>query len=165
MEKYFEIKKNSDLYRDYFHYLDVSQMNRDFYKSFSAKHGIEASTFAMCIDCLWIDATDADVEKFGNALTNKDKYGGRRFKKNSTIGKEYAKLVNGVELASKPIYWDYGVRFYSQFKTRMFDIGDKLYGSMEADTPNLELIPSMIEMKASEFFKIIEEEKARRKKK
>ena len=61
----------------------------------------------------------------------------------------------------KPDYFCYGMRFCGKYSTRCFMIGDVLYGS--AENVEVKLLDFMTEIKASEFYKAIEEEESREK--
>ena len=84
------------------------------------------------------------------------------FKKNSEVSKMWIGLVKDIENFDKPRLLFYFNLIGHRWKERLFHIGDKLYCSIESDgevsTPDF-----VIEMKASEFYKVIEEEENREK--
>ena len=70
-------------------------------------------------------------------------------------------IAKTVPKPKKPDYFCYGMRFCGKYSTRCFMIGDVLYGS--AENVEVKLLDFMTEIKASEFYKAIEEEESREK--
>lgn len=150
MDKYFEIQAGCDLYKEYFAYKDAIPKIVEAYKAVCAKFGIEANEFLARKNELHIIPTEADIEKFGKFMK---KNGG--FKRSSEPCKMWISLVKDIENFYKPKLFFYFDLLGCHWKERLFSVGDKLYCSIESDgefsTPNF-----AIEMKASEFYKIIE---------
>lgn len=156
MDKYFEIKKDSPIYTDYFKWLDEEDKMIEIFRDFSEKHEIEASKFIPRKKRLYIIPTEKDIDKFAKQFTqNYGKHGEHQFKCNSVVGKDWVHTVADMPIPRKPTFWVYGMHVLGRFSTRLFHIGDKLYGSLSAED-NFELLDCMEEMKASEFYKIIE---------
>ena len=152
MNKYFEIQADSDLYRKYFAYKKDIPKIVAAYKEVCEKFGIEAAEFMPRKSRLYIIPTEADVEKLGKFM-KKTCCG--EFKRNSEPCKMWVSLVKDIENFEKPKLFYYFDLLGHRWKERLFAVEDKLYCSIESDgevsTPDF-----AIEMKASEFYKIIE---------
>lgn len=159
MEKYFEVKQNSDFYKKYFNFVDVSAKLNELFRQFAADNGIETKTYYQTTERLVIEPTERDKFKFrGLFKQNSD----TDFKKTSGISKRWVALCKEHELQTprKPnLLWDSDCRIGSyNIGSRLFHIGEKLYGSINNKCDaNIELTDDFIEMKASEFWKIIED--------
>lgn len=153
MNKYFEIKTDCALYKDYFAHEEDKPKIVEAFKKVCEKFGIETSGFYMKKNTFWIVPTEGDREKFSDIM-KKTNYG--EFKKNSEPNKMWRDLVKDIEYFEKPRLIFYFNLLGYRWKERLFHIGDKLYCSIESDgevsTPDF-----AVEMKASEFFKIIED--------
>lgn len=153
MIKYFEIQPDCDLYRDYFaHKTDTAKIAAA-YNAVCEKFEIKTKQFYVSKTRFQIDPTDADIEKFGN-LMKKTNYG--EFKKSSEPCKMWLSLVKDIKHFERPkLFYYFDLLLGNRWKERLFAVGDKLYCSIECDgeinTPDF-----AIEMKASEFYKIIE---------
>lgn len=155
MNKYFEIKPGSALYKDYFAHKNVEPQIINAFKSVCEKFGIETSEFYMLKNCFRISPTENDKKKF-DCMMKKTIYG--EFKKNSEPSKMWCEVVKDIEHFNKPKLFFYFDLLGNRWKERLFDIGDKLYCSIESDGEVF--VPDFaIEMKASEFYKLIEESK------
>lgn len=155
MEKYFVIKPDSALYSDYFNYLDDVKNNSALFDAFAKKHKIEASSFIPSKKYLCIIPTEKDKDKFRNDFTQSYLDGGaRQFKIRSNIGKDWINVMSDIRPARKPNYFGL-INVYGRFYERLFHIGTDLYGSLSADC-DFDLHKCMTEIKASEFYKIIE---------
>ncbi len=154
MNKYFEIKPGCTLYQDYFAYKeDWSKVVKAFEKV-CERFGIESRSLHINKDKFWIEPTEADSEKF-SGMMKKTNFG--EFKKNSEPNKMWCDLVKDIDHFKKPkLIFYFNLLGHRWWKERLFHIGEKLYCSIKSDeevlTPNF-----AIEMKASEFFKIIED--------
>ena len=153
MTKYFEIRPNCNLYRDYFAYRNDTPKIAAAYNAVCEKFGIEAKQFYVSKTRFQIDPTDADIEKFGN-LMKKTNYG--EFKKSSEPCKMWFSLVKDIKHFEKPkLFYYFDLLLGNRWKEKLFAVEDKLYCSIECDseiiTPDF-----AIEMKASEFYKIVE---------
>ncbi|MFV0518565.1 MAG: hypothetical protein ACK5MV_14330 [Aminipila sp.] len=157
MEKFFKINKDSKMYIDYFKYLKNEKAVIAIFNSIAEKHGIEAGSFVPFKEKLYILPTENDNAKFDGVLTLEDTSGKRQFKIRSEIGKEWKEAVSNIEILDKPRYFMYGQRMMGQFSSRLFHIKEELYGSLESNVHKVELMDFMEEIKASEFYKIIEE--------
>ncbi|QHI72874.1 hypothetical protein [Aminipila terrae] len=163
MDKYFEIEKGSPIYNDYFRYLEEAKKMTSIFNAFAEKHGIEASEFIPRKKKLYILPTEKDKDVFGRKFTQGyGEYGEKQFKCNSDIGKDWVYTVQDMPIPHKPMYFTYGLHVLGRFSSRLFNIGENLYGSLSAHECSFELLECRKEMKASEFYKILESEKEKK---
>lgn len=153
MDKFFEIKPDCKLYKEYFVWQeDIHKMNEAF-ERIRQEFGIETTQYYASKDCLQILPTKSDRQKFSNMLK---KTSDGEFKKNSAPSKMWRSLTEDVKHFRKPWLLMYFAIHCNKWGERLFHIGDKLYCSIDCEvevpTPDF-----AIEMKASEFFKIIED--------
>lgn len=150
--KYFKIQEGSPLYDDYFAYKADEKKIAKAFTEVREKYGIETNEFYPSKECFRIAPTNTDDKKFHDYL-KKTSYG--EFKKNSEISRAWIELVKDIEHISKPKLIFYFDLLGHHWKERLLDIDGVLYCSIESDaeisTPDF-----AIEMKASEFYKIIE---------
>lgn len=153
MNKYFEIKTDCVLYKDYFAHEEDEPKIVSAFKAVCEKFGIETKEFYMRKNIFWIVPTANDREKF-SGIMKKSNYG--EFKKNSEVSKMWLDLVKDIEHFEKPKLFYYFDLLGHRWKERLFHIGEKLYCSIESDgevsTPKF-----ATEMKASDFYKVIED--------
>lgn len=155
--KYYRIHENCPLYDDYFsHEADKKKIAKAF-NEVREKYGIETHGFYPSKSYFRIVPTENDNRKFANYL-KKTNYG--EFKKNSEISKYWIELAKDIEHMESPELFFYFDLLGHRWKERLFDIDGDLYCSIESDgdvsTPDF-----ATEMKASEFYKIIEEYEGR----
>ncbi len=156
MEKFFTIKPDSQLYTDYFQYLEDLQSNASIFDDFASKHEIGSHKFIPYKKYLVILPTERDKDKFAQDFTQQYfDNGGRQFKVRSEIGKDWISVMNDIKPARKPGYF-YLISLVGHFSERLFHIGDTLYGSLRADS-EFNLHSCMEEIKASVFYKLIED--------
>lgn len=159
MEKFFEVSKDSEFYKKYFDFIELSNKVNEAFKKFAEKHGIETTSYYQNTKRLCIIPTDADKKKFsGMFMKNSD----TDFKSTSTICKEWVSLCKELNLTSprKPsLAWDSDCRLNSySTRSRLFHIEDRVYGSIDNNNDSeIILTDEFIEMKASEFWKMIED--------
>jgi hypothetical protein len=156
MEKYFEISKVHELYARYFEWLEFREKLIEIYKEFAKKAGIESSEFYPKQDAIGIVPTESDKEKFDKYFkVQQDRL--RFFKRNTIYSKDWAKAlrVNNLKILFKPSVSDYFSSY--KFQCRLFAIEERLYGSYSCEQDDFNLQDGFVEMKASEFFKIIED--------
>lgn len=153
MDKYFKIKTDCTLYKDYFAHKEDEPKIVSAFKAVCEKFGIETKEFYMKKNIFWIVPTANDREKF-SGIMKKSNYG--EFKKNSEVSKMWVDLVKDIEHFEKPKLFYYFDLLGYRWKERLFHIGEKLYCSIESDgevlTPEF-----ATEMKASDFYKVIED--------
>ena len=155
MLKCFEIKRDSKLYADYFSYLKDAEKWRAAYDKVCEAFGIESNRFYPNKNSLYIAPTVNDREKFRDMMK---KTNDGEFKKNSAPSKMWCKLVKDVEWFQKPALMFYFRIGDLRWKEQLFHIRDKLYCSIDLSTETGYVLSTdfAIEMKASEFYKIIE---------
>lgn len=161
MARYFQVSKSSSLYRDFIAYQVNAKAVRKLVKDFIATYAIESTTYWASDEALYIVPTEKDVSSHGSILCAPIEEGLRKFKINSRIGKAWVNAleVQKLRILRKPI-----VSFYfrpsrsGRTRSHLFSVDELVYCSLdpcEGDPP-----AGMIEMKASEFFKIIEDAEA-----
>lgn len=161
MEKYFIIKSQSiiDEWNRYNEELD-NQINT--FKEFKAEHGIEAHEFYLTDTFLEIVPTQNDFKKFKPQFTKTpSKFGLYKFKNTSEIGKLWKITGKSKQIKSchKPILmWSLkGANLGGRSSQNMFEIDGILYGHLELDYDYTLEDGQVEEMKASEYYRIIEE--------
>lgn len=159
MERYFEIVKGCKMYEDFFKWIDETEKIRKIYNDFSNTYGIEAEQFLPTKSRLFIVPTEKDKDKFFMDFTRDyGEKGLRQFRCNSDIGRYWKRAVADMPIPHKPHYLQYGFALYDKYTERLFNVGGKLYGSICTQSNAFKLTDWMKEMKASDFFKIIESE-------
>jgi len=164
MESYYEITKESALYQEYMDYLASDKIMREISHEFSTSNNIDTKEYASTNDTFYIAPTEKDIENFDKILCKELKNGLRAFKTKSKIGKAWKETLNdkGVQPLHKPMLMLY-FNVYGNTQSRLFAIDDKVYCSFKSEY-NFSNPDGFIELKASEFFKIMEDENERRKK-
>lgn len=164
MERFYKIRKGSEFYKEYFDYLENTVNVNEVVKEFMATNNIDTSEYYPCTNVLYIVPTAKDVEKFDMVLSKEIGNNLRPFKKTSKINKAWVELLKSknLKVLEKPnLCFIFNV--CGKYSTRLFHIEDELYCSMKThyafESPEIE---GFIEIKASEFFKIIEDEESKR---
>jgi len=158
MEKYFEIQKDSPFYQTYFSWIeDRKRINRAF-GIIREDFGIETKEYYPRKDTLQIVPTQQDKLNFKDQLMKSD-YGA--FKKNSEVSKAWRDRMTDVNLIHKPMV-GYHVSVYGRWSEQLFHIDDTLYGKIETNS-EISLPDFCIPMKASEYYRIMEEAEEREK--
>ncbi len=158
MEKYFIVTQESPLYHDYFAWKENRKKVYEHVKKFMTDYNITSQEYHASQNLFYIVPTQEDLDKFGKALGKDIGNGLRPFKRNSKIGKAWIKSLEDSKLKilpkPAPIFYFEGV--CGRYRTRLFDIEGTVYCSIEPLYS--EKIPvGMKEIKASEFYKILEE--------
>lgn len=153
MEKYMEIQNDCKLYKDYFEWVGNWDVIKSLFHGIKEKYGIETTGFYTYKDRFQIVPTENDNKNFSSML-KKTSYG--EFKKNTEISKEWISGVEKIGRINKPQLFFYFNLLGHRWKERLFHIGDKLYCFIESDG-EVSVPRFALEMKASEFYKIIEE--------
>lgn len=90
MEKYFEVKKDSDFYKKYFDFVNMSDKVNELFKKFAKDNGIETKKYCQNTERLVIVPTQEDRIKFkGMFVQNSD----TDFKKTAPICKSWTNMV------------------------------------------------------------------------
>lgn len=157
MEQYFEITNESSHYKEYFDYLEADEACRKAVKAFLEENNIHTEYYAIFGEALYIDDNQENRDKYGNQLK---KYGEDRtvaFKKTSKIGRAWTE--SGIKEVHKPHVSFFFVNPSRSSRSRLFHVGEKLYCSIDCmgRSTKVKTPQGFIEMKASEFFKIIED--------
>ena len=156
MKRYF-IVKNEELIKLEKEFESMGNKINEAFKEFVKEHGIETKEYYQCTDRLMISPTENDVHKFKNQL----KVDGQTFKKNSIINKAWVETCKAKELKTpRKAGWELadliGKHIY-RFRSSLFCLNDKVYGTFETDRDFQLPEEHFTELKASEFYKIVEE--------
>lgn len=151
-EYYMIVKPGSELYKDYFEYLENRKEVNEIFGRMQEKFGIETSKYYARKDRFSILPTEADKEKF-KFLLLKD---GVTFRKTSEINKTWVHEVKHIKHMTSPSLFCYCNTGWGRLRSRMFPIGDTLYCSMQTEQ-DVDLPIWGEEIKASEFYKAFEE--------
>lgn len=159
MKRYYEVTDKSNLYKDYMGYLENVKAVNGLVKDFTNKNNIESESYATDKTDLYIEPTENDMTKYKNVLSS---YGNGlyKFKGNSKIAKAWKKELedNSLEVQRKPKVPIYFNSWSYRISSSVFSIDNKVYCSLELVDQDFDEVPEgMIEMKASEFYKIIED--------
>lgn len=158
MEKYYEVTEAHSLHGDYFKWRENEKETREVVEEFFKAHEIEAVEYAVDNRSIFIVPTEADIEKFGNTLSPNQGQGLYKFKGNSKVHNAWIKFLKfkAFSIIDRPRTIFYIRANGGRYRSRLFDQNGKLYTSFD---PAPETTPEgFIEMKASEFHKIIEED-------
>lgn len=150
---FFEVKPGSKMYIDYFSFEADKKKVISAFNKVKAEFGIETNEFCMGKNCLIINPTEKDKSTFKGILTVNG-----AFRKNSKVGKMWKDLVKDVEHFSKPTMYNYIYFSCRRWQERLFHVEDRLYGSIEFDGIGTIHEPDfVVPLKASEFYKIVED--------
>lgn len=155
MEKYYTVTPGSQIHNEYLEYIAMSDKVNTAFKEFAQEQGIETTEYFPITENLCIcNPTKNDKEKFGSCF-KKDQPG--FFKKYSVPAKTWTAICKSLNLKSPrkpclPFYFN----AYGRTSCRLFMINDVLYASFQSEY-NFKNPDGFEEMKASEFFKIIED--------
>lgn len=163
VERYFTIKSDAPISIDLFAYLDNRAKVNEAMRKLSDAEGIEGSEYYPGTDVLGIVPTENDAKNFASQLRKEVHEGGiRLFKKRSDIGKKWAAIASEVHPQSKPRMWVYySFLLGGANRTRLFAIDGVVYCSIEGSI-TYEKPEEFTEMKASEFFRVIEDYEGRK---
>ena len=162
IERYFIISSDAQISKDLISYEENAAKVNEAMRKLSREVGIEGSEYYPGSDVLGIVPTENDLTKFASQL-RKDTYsdGLRLFKKNSEVGKKWMVLASEVKPQRKPRLWLYYHFLMGKMRTRLFRIDGTIYCSIENDG-QYEKPGEFMEIKASEFFKVIEDYEERK---
>lgn len=160
MERFFEVTK-SKLGKEYVEHKENSRLVHEAFKEFCGEYGIGAKEYVPCTERLMLVPTVEDKEKFKSSLCKTVKENGVvSFRTSSKINKAWVEKVKDIKLTSTSMLIFGNFCILGRHLTRLFKIDDKVYFSVSGDDydiKNLKVLEGMNEMKASEFFKIIED--------
>jgi len=154
MERFFIVTK-SKLGIDYLEFKNNHRKINELVKTFFKENEIETSSYSYGYRSLAIEPTENDLKKYDKALKKSD--GFRQFKANSKVAKLWIESLynNKIEIIYKPEAGDYFGFPLERYRSRLFKIEDEIYTSI--DCSNIVVSEDMVEIKASEFFKIVED--------
>lgn len=156
MEKYYIVTDETSLHKDYFTYKENAKLVNGHVNKFFAKQGIEAREYYVSDNSIYIVPSEKDFETFDKVLNKPVDNGLCKFKAGSRITKSWIELLKekDVKVIDRPRLIFYLRSTGGSFRSRLFDIDGTLYCSIDParDMPN-----GFEEMKASEFFKVIED--------
>lgn len=158
MERFFKIKKDYCIYKDYFEWWNNLEIQKEAWKKFKAMVGIESDYVAFNENLIFVP-TENDVIKFGRFLCKGDLgNGAKQVKRTSTLQKDWINFIknNNVKLLHKPnIVFDFPMG--GRVRSRLFHYGEDLYCSVDVETNvEYEVPEGYEEIKGSEFYKIME---------
>lgn len=159
MERYFKIKRTNTVYKEYFDWWNNLDILKKKWEQFRKLEGIESTEIAFGPQ-LCIIPTQNDLIKFGRFFYKQDYGKGlRKFKQTSTMQNDWQRFCfsNDIKFLQKPIIsFEFGL--LGKTRTRLFHYKDDVYCSLDNERLNKDSkIPDGYEeMKASEFYKIIE---------
>ena len=166
MEKFFKVREGNKLHDDCVAYSENLPKVRKIYAELCEIVGLECDKFAPYDHELLIVANTATKEKFKTQLMRECR-GASAFKKKSEVGKLWVKLLseNNLTVAHKPqLVFYFTVFFLGETSSRLFELNGTWYGSISRDEDFNTLPEWLEEIKASEFYIVIEEENERRAK-
>lgn len=156
MEKYYIVTPDSPIHKEYMDYKAMSEKVNTAFVEFAKEQGIETHEYYQSAQSLHICPTDGDSDKFGKYF-KKDTPG--LFKKNSLPAKTWVKKCQELGLKSphKP-HLAFYLNVFGRARSRLFMINDILYASYETECDFKDPAGAGLnEIKASEFFKVVEE--------
>ncbi len=158
MEKYFVVTQDSELNKEYWAYRKNKLKVQELVKTFMEKHNINGQFYSPTNSSLYIETTPENTAQFDEFLKNHNENGLRAFKKNSQITKDWLKTLedNELEIIHRPTVAWYFDNIFGKVSSRLFDIDNVVYCSIQANVTEINCPVGMTEIKASEFFKIIE---------
>ena len=156
MEKFF-IVKNEVLAGQVKEFESMRKKVDAAFGEFAKEHGIETSRYYQHTSQLRIVPSEKDIQKFMYQL----KIDKETFKKNSAINKAWVELCKAKELKTpnKPV-WELAELIDGhnyRFRSRLFSLNGEVHGSFESDCDFTLPEEHFVELKASEFYKIIED--------
>lgn len=160
MEKFFIVTDKARIHADYYDYEANLEKVNEAVKEFLSVNAIESTQYYAKNDAIYILPTEGDMARLGSVLCAPLENGLRKFKSSSKIGKDWtSRLKNaGLKVIERPRPIFYFRAAGGRFRSRLFDQGGLLYCSMN---PVIGEPPEgLVEIKASEFYKVLESEPA-----
>lgn len=158
MEKYFIVSESANFYKEYFKHKEFEKYIHPITLDFMKKHNIEANEHFHNEKIFCIKPTEKDLEKFNTILGKSLQNGTRPFKKNSKIGKDWLATLktNNVKYVYKPFVGFSFKNVMGKMRSRLFNIDSVVYCSFASDY-EIDIPDGFREIKASEFFKVVED--------
>jgi len=163
MERYFQVTGQSDLFNQYMEYKNNQQVLHNISKEFMDTQGIETDTYAYQSNTFYIVPTEKDLEKFNKSLCKPLSNDLRAFKANSKVGKAWVNILEEkqVKIKYKPFVGHSFRNCLGKNRSRIFAIDSIVYCSFENEYDFEDTPEGFIELKASEFWKIVEDYEGR----
>lgn len=158
MEKFYIALPESRLYADYSEWLVTRNESVKFIENLFEKYGLDRETkFYAGREFLAIKS-DKDLDSIFPKQFKKKLYDGdyRVFKLNAPIMKEWVEKIKTFKCLHKPFLGMYFKNCFGKMSTRLFMHESTLYFSIECDSA-FEPSDLFQEIKASEFYKVIED--------
>lgn len=163
IEKYFELREDCELSRNYKQYLIDTKKKNELYNQLKKEFGIESDHFGTTRYRLCIRPTENDLEKYSNQF-RKSSSPNKDVKKGSKIFRYWEKLIkeSDIEVFEMPrVRWFFNIRGMST--SRIFQgLDNKVYCEItfhEDDVFNTDIaagIATVKEIKASHYYKVLE---------
>lgn len=154
MEKFYKVSPDSPVYDEYFEHKEFAAAMCIVYTMFAKEHGIETTRFIPDADRLVIDPTAADKKKFKDQIRQQPP---GQFKKKSETGKAWVALCKKKGLVTKrQPFMPFVFNVFGRSYHRLFDLDGTLYCTFESQS-RFDNPPHFNEIKASEFYKIMED--------
>lgn len=161
IERYFIVSPESRLAKDFWAYVEDFDKIKVAFNDLRKHFEIETDKFyPRSNKCLYIWPTENDIAKYEKQMTKPTQNGGRSFKQKSAIQKYWTALTkfhgtNVIDKPFAPMYVDRGC--FGKMSSRLFAIDDVVYCSISLEHDDIEVPKDWIEIKASQFFKVIED--------
>jgi len=165
-EKYFIITSESKHRQEYINYRVNSLVLNEIVKKFMLKHSIETTKYYPTKSRFYIYPTESDSRLLKEQLCiSRTGSGSQQFKLTSKIAKDWIEIIEPMEILYQPRVPDYFKGYYGRTHSRLFQIEDIVYCSFESDNEEeIETPSGFIEIKASEFYKAVEDREEQIKK-
>lgn len=154
MEKYYFVSPESEIYKEYMEYEKFVDVISKVFSDFADQNGIKAVGFYPRTNVLHIEPTIEDIDHFGDSMS-KTELG--RFKQKSELSRKWVakcKELGLVEVHKPFIPFLFNVVAKSSW--RLFSVKDDVYCTYQC-TSNFDAPEDFKEIKASEFYKIMED--------
>ena len=159
MENCFIVTEQSELHKDYYDYRENVKMVDNIVKGLMDKYNINTKWYYVDKFGFAIEPTEKDIELFDKMLKLPLENGVRFFKKNSKVHKDWLNLLksNKFNVLHKPRVGSYFDNLYGKFQSRLFNVDEVLYCSVDTNMDDLECPDGMVRIKTSEFYKVVED--------
>lgn len=153
-EKFFIITDDSPHKKEYLEYLGNRDNVRKIVKDFFEKYNINSKKYFTDSYSLCVEGTKENNDKFSFQMCKRPcKNGLYKFKVTSSIGKAWANLKVNVINYPHVLFW-----FDNLYKARynLFKLDENVYFYLDTEN-NIEIPKGFLEIKGSEYYKIIED--------
>jgi hypothetical protein len=163
VKKYYRISNNCQLGLEYWDYFEKAKNFINYTTQFSKEYGIETIEYFAVTDKLVIAPTENDRKKFYRSFIKDDesaKAGIAAFKENSKYSKawvQFCKDNNIVAFVKPSVLPHIKLENAKSFGNALFHIKKQLYVYIETDGDIVGIPKGFTELKASTFYKIMED--------